>query len=520
MAKISNRNILLATAGIIMLAFVLAYSGYLENFAGVSPIPSEVTAYSHEWPLPNHDYANTRATTDSAINSQNVGSLKVAWAYNLKGSGAFGILPTIPLIIGSNVYFQDIYANVYALDMYTGAPKWIKIYNASGMIGPNGVAAGYGKIYAQKDLHNMVALDINTGAEIWSTKLSNISTTGIDIQPQVYDNMIYTSTVPGTGDAFYSAGGMGVLYALDANNGKIKWSFNTVKDGDLWGHPEVNSGGGAWYTPPIDLKTGIMYWGIGNPAPFPGTAAWPNGASHPGPNLYCDSSLAIEHKTGELKWYYQALQHDIQDHDLQIGEILVNNVSISGKTHDIVLATGKMGKVYAIDRTLGNLLWSVPVGKHTPNDQWDQFPSKDMVDVSPSVIGGVETPMAYSDGIVYIAVEDLVSSWNSTSTDFTKIDFAKGGGELVALDVRSGNTIWAADTDGVNVGGATVANDVVFTANFNGKILAYNKKTGEKLFEYQAPGGINGQPAVAGNMIIFPIGMGKMPQILAFKLPE
>jgi outer membrane protein assembly factor BamB len=68
------------------------------------------------------------------------------------------------------------------------------------------------------------------------------------------------------------------------------------------------------------------------------------------------------------------------------------------------------------------------------------------------------------------------------------------------------------------VGGATVVNDLVFTATFNGIIYAFNKKTGEKLFEYQAPGGINGQPAVAGDTIVFPIGVSSQPCLLALKI--
>lgn len=485
--------------------------------------PPEITQYASDWPLPNHDYANTRETTTSTINSGNVQRLEVAWRYNVSATGAFGALPTIPLILGNTVYFHDINANAYAVDLATGTTKWMKTYNSKGLEGPFGVAVGYGKLFMQKDNFEMVALDIANGNELWSSRINNISSSGIDIQPQVYDGMVYTSTVPGTGDIFYAGGGMGILYALNQTDGAIEWSFNTIKDGQLWGHPEVNSGGGAWYTPSVDTKTGTMFWGIGNPAPFSGTTQYPNGASYGYNTLYTDCSLAIDHGTGKLVWYQQVLQHDIQDHDLQIAEILVNNVTASGKTHDVVIASGKMGKVYEIDRATGNLLWAVPVGEHTPNDQWDQFPSvtnkSDFLRVQPSVIGGVETPMAYSDGIIYVPVEDLETAWNSTSLDFSSLNFTSGKGELVALDVRSGNTIWAQYFNpGVNVGGATVVNDLVFTATFNGIIYAFNKKTGEKLFEYQAPGGINGQPAVAGDTIVFPIGVSSQPCLLALKI--
>ena len=484
--------------------------------------PPEVTTYAADWPLPNHDYRNTRETTTSSITSSNVNQLSVAWMYNISASGAFGALPTIPLILGDTVYFHDIDANIHAVDLNTGARKWMKMYNSQGLEGPFGVAIGYGKIFMQKDNYEFMALNLTTGAELWSTQINNVNTTGIDIQPQVYDGLVFTSTVPGTGDIFYAGGGMGKLFALDVNNGSIVWTFNTVKDGDLWGHPEVNSGGGAWYTPPVDTKTGMMYWSIANPAPFSGTSEYPNGESFGYNTLYTDSVLAIDHNTGELQWYNQVLQHDIQDHDLQICGILVDNVTASGKTHDVVIVSGKMGKVYSVDRDTGNLLWAVPVGEHTPNDQWDNFPDtsnkSEFRVVAPSVIGGVETPMAYSDGIIYVPVEDLSNPWNSTSPLFN-IDFTNGKGELVALDVRSGNTKWAQYFDpGVNVGGATVVNDLVFTATYNGVIYAFDKKTGEKMFEYQASGGINGQPAVAGDTIVFPVGVSQTPHLLALSL--
>jgi outer membrane protein assembly factor BamB len=512
-------------AGIIILAI---FAGCVTNTTPSKPVspgspPPEILQYATDWPLANHDYANTREITTSGINSGNVHQLTEAWMFTINASGAFGALPTIPLILGNMVYFHDINANAYAVYLNNGTTKWMKIYNSTGLEGPFGVAVGYGKLFMQKDNFEIIALNLSNGNELWSKKINDVNTTGIDIQPQIYDGMLYTSTVPGTGDIFYAGGGMGMLYALDVNNGSIRWSFNTIKDGDLWGHPEVNSGGGAWYTPSIDTKTGFMFWGIGNPAPFPGTSAYPNGASYGYNTLYTDCSLALNHTNGDLIWYQQVLQHDIQDHDLQIAEILVNNVTASGKTHDVVIASGKMGKVYSIDRATGNLLWAVPVGEHTPNDQWDQFPTttntSDFELVGPSVIGGVETPMAYSDGIIYVPVEDLMNSWNSTTLDFSSLNFTSGKGELVALDVRSGNTIWAQYFNpGVNVGGATVVNDLVFTATFNGMIYAFNKKTGEKLFEYQAPGGINGQPAVAGNTIIFPISISANPGLLALRI--
>ena len=69
----------------------------------------------------------------------------------------------------------------------------------------------------------------------------------------------------------YTPGDRGIVHALDVATGAERWTFDTVESPDLWGHPEVNSGGGAWYPPAIDTAAGLVYWGTANPAPFVGT---------------------------------------------------------------------------------------------------------------------------------------------------------------------------------------------------------------------------------------------------------
>ena len=118
--------------------------------------------------------------------------------------------------------------------------------------------------------------------------------TGVDIQPTVFDGTVFVSTVPISLGGIYNGGDRGIIHALDAATGEVRWTFDTVDSPDLWGNPEVNSGGGAWYPPSIDVQRGVVYWGIANPAPFPGTPEFPNGSSRPGPNLYTDSAVALE----------------------------------------------------------------------------------------------------------------------------------------------------------------------------------------------------------------------------------
>src|SRR5207302_6098719 len=240
----------------------------------------------------------------SSISSGNVGQLGTAWTFGVIGVSSHGALATSPVVVNGTVYLQDLQSNVYAIDLQTGTLKWQKLYTATNL-GPNGPAVDGGKVFVESNVQTVAALDATTGAEVWSTQLATVDTQGIDQQIGAYGGTVYVSTVPGTGRTnFYPGGGMGIIYALDEQTGSVKWSFNTVKDGDLWGHPDVNSGGGAWYPPAIDTSTGMTYWGTGNPGPFPGTDEYPNGSSRPGPNLYTNSVLAID-SSGLLQWYHQ-----------------------------------------------------------------------------------------------------------------------------------------------------------------------------------------------------------------------
>jgi outer membrane protein assembly factor BamB len=473
-------------------------------------IPPEVNAYKDQWPLANHDYANTRSTTSSSINSDTVLSLHQVWNYTITGTSSFGAATSNPLILNSTVYFQDGHSNTVALFLQNGSEKWF--YESDGIIflGPNGPAAGWNKIFISKDVYTMVALDMENGKVLWNNTLSNVATTGIDIQPTVYDNKVYVSTVPGIGDIYYAPGGIGVIYALDQETGRKVWNFSTVDSIDLWGHPEYNSGGGCWYTPAVDIKTGSMFWGTGNPAPFSGRPGYPNGASRPGPNLYTNSLLCLNAHTGELHWYTQVVPHDLFDYDFQIPPILTN-ANINGMNQSIVIGAGKMGRVYAFNRSTGSILWVTVVGVHM-NDQLASLPPG-VTTVMPGILGGVETPMAYADGVVYTTFNNLYVNWTSVSyfagNNSPYIPpYSEATSGLAAIQTSTGKILWEHTFDVANVGGATVVNDLVFTATINGTIYAFNKTTGDLLWTYQAPAGITAWPAVAGEYLVWPAGGG------------
>ena len=118
--------------------------------------------------------------------------------------------------------------------------KWEAQFGV-GSIGPNGVALGYGMVYAGlSDTAEVVALDAATGSEIWRQRIGSPPGEGIDMAPIVYDGLVYISTVPGTGlGSFYAGGDRGVLYALDAVNGEVAWWWDTTGDNNSWGNARL-----------------------------------------------------------------------------------------------------------------------------------------------------------------------------------------------------------------------------------------------------------------------------------------
>lgn len=501
----------------------------LPPVADVPAIPPEVEQAAAEWPLAGKDYANTRATFDSAINSGNVSRLGPAWSYSLHGASKWGAAAGAPLIAGGIVYFQDLASNVYAFDLQTGSPIWRTLARQSAF-GPNGPAIGWGKVFVQDGGNHLVALSLEDGHQLWTAPL--FGPTGAN-QPLAFGGYVYTGVAdgsisqnPGRSISLNKAGTSGYVFGLDQETGRMVWSFQTVEEG-FWGNPGINSGAGVWFPPAIDTETGMTFWSTGNPSPMPGIVGYPNGSSRPGPNLYSESVLAIDGKTGELKWYYQVREHDLFNYDLQNQPVLAT-AQIGGQSKDVVIATGKMGYVYCLDRATGELYWQTPVGKHE-NDDLTEIPEGVTVMVLPGFWGGVESPAAVAEGVVYVATANLPSPYDSTAFGAKdgneavaniegRLEYASGSAEVLALDINTGQVMWDTPLPAVAFGAATVVNDLVFTATYDGVIYALSRADGSIVWSYQAPGGIIAWPAVAGDTIVWPIGLGREPQVLALRL--
>lgn len=498
---------------------------------GAYDIPPEIAGHEKEWPLANHDYSNTRAAVGSTINASNVATLNVAWTHSLDGTSTWGAASSSPVVSDGIVYFQDLAANIYAVKLDTGDLVWETKYD-NPIFGPSGPGIGYGKVFIVSRMDMFSALDIKTGRELWQYFVGTDVHSGA-FQPSVFDHRVYLSTqvaTNGRGQVLYHSyqgGHSGVAIILDPDKGHLIWKFQTVEEG-FWGHPEINSGAGLWFPPAIDTQSGISYWGTGNPAPFPGIKGWPNGSSRPGPNLYSDSIIALDHNTGKLLWYNQVLPHDLFNFDFQVSPILAT-VRINGSERGILMGSGKGGVVYGFDQETGETLWRTPIGLHQ-NDNLTALPEdQSTVWVAPGAWGGIETPLAYADSTVYALTTNMASPYNATMYDADTPEEALqrnvGGSnlnnataEVDALDAATGTILWTHKFDRIALAGVTVVNDLVFTATLDGMVYALSRQDGTEVWKWQAPGGTNAWPAVVGDTIIWPFGLGDSPSVIALSL--
>ncbi|GAB3473454.1 PQQ-binding-like beta-propeller repeat protein [Amycolatopsis cihanbeyliensis] len=473
------------------------------------------------WAQPNADLSGTRAV-NGPINSWTAPFLRPAWSVPIKAPtdrwpGAYA---ATPVVVRGVVYTQDLDSNVYAIDLRTGRLLWTKMYN-SHTNGPNGVAVADGMVFGAT-LTEAFGLDARTGREIWRHKLTRNTSEAIDMAPGLHDGTVYISTVPSFLDGGNAEGAVGVLWAIDARTGTTRWKWNTVP-ADLWGRPDINSGGGLWYPPTFDEK-GDVYVAVANPNPFVGTEEFPWGSSRPGRNLYSNSVVKLDARTGKVIWHHQVTPHGIYDWDLQNSPILTK---VRGRP--VVVTSGKTGYVYVLDRATGRLLWETPVGKHNGHDddhllamegKFDELPTLPL-ELYPGALGGVAAPGAVDRRTVYVAVNNLSATWENQTTPSLP-PLTEGRGELVALDLASGRIKWSHPLDSSPYGGTSLANDVVFTTTFDGVVHAHRTWTGTPVWQAKLPGTSNSPVAISGDTLLaasgWPQNEDERAEIVAYRL--
>ena len=463
---------------------------------------------------PNANYENTREA-NSEINSENVDELNLTWAQELTGAGPFGAFASTPLISEDGVaYVQDLASNVMAYDLETGEQLWKVEYKAP-TIGPNGLAYEDGVLFGVTN-GDVFALDAESGEKVWEKQVLDYDfgiaegqNLGFTIQPAVRDGVLYLSEAA-------KAGG-GRALAFDAETGEQLWTFDTTDEPEGDETPSA----GAWNTPLVD-DDGNVYYSVAN-----GYYSHNSPKSTQNERLYTNSLVKLDGETGELLWHYQALPNDFWDWDLHLSPVLAESDG-----EEVVVTGGKLGYVIAVDPETGEEVWKTAVGTHNGRDddsrqQLDgtlELPQPPF-EVFPGPYGGVETNLAVADGKVYAAVVNLPGQVNKAADlnrPVLEVDFADGRGELVRLDLATGEIDWSVELDTMPFGAATVSNDLLFTTLFDGRVVAHSLEDGSQVWASKLPSGTNSPVAIAGDRLVtaagFPQGAGQEPQLLSFQL--
>jgi len=332
---------------------------------------------------------------------------------------------------------------------------------------------------------------------------------GFTIQPAVRDGVLYLSEAA-------KAGG-GRALAFDAESGEQLWAFDTTDEPASDRTPS----GGAWNTPLVD-DAGNVYYSVANGYYSPNSPK-----STQNQRLYTDSLIKLDGETGELLWYYQALPNDFWDWDLHLSPVLTQSDG-----QDMIVTSGKLGYVVAVDPETGEEIWKTAVGRHNGHDEDSRKQLDGTLElpetpfrILPGPYGGVETNMAVHDGKVYAAVVNLPGHFKTPgdlNRPVAEVDFAEGTGEIVRLDLATGQIDWSVDVDTLPLGAVTISNDLLFTTLFDGRVVAYSIEDGSEVWSARLPAGTNSPLAIAGDRLVtaagFPQGAGQKAELVVFEV--
>lgn len=542
-----------ASLFVVRFSLVFALAGYIaaqSNSSGTTSVPGELQSIhlvspvpDGQWTLPAGDYANTRFSPLDEINTKNVNNLKIV------GTMSTGIPhghEGQPLVVNGTMYVVTPFPNnLIALDLskpgfpmkwkYEPRPDPQSQGIACCDVVNRGASYGDGKIvYATLDNH-IVAVDANSGKELWRTLVGDINvgetTTGA---PLIVKNVVIT------GDSGGELGVRGKVVGLDLKTGKIIWTaYSTGPDKDVligpgfkafypkdqgkdlgvssWPADAWKMGGGTvWGWISYDPETDLIFYGTGNPG------VW-NPDMRPGDNKWGISIFARKPETGEAKWAYQVVPHDAWDYD-EIMENIAVDMNWHGQMRKLLVHPGRSGFVFVLDRETGELLSAEkfqPVNWAKGYDLKTGLPEVDPAKVThtgvyarqvcPSSTGAKEfVPSALSPrtGLLYIPAHNTCMDHEGLEANYisgtpylgssTTMYPGPGGyqGELVAWDIANAKPVWGIKEPDFPVYSGVLATggDLIFYGTMDGWFRAVDAHKGSILWQTKLASGIVGNP--------------------------
>ena len=439
------------------------------------------------------------------ISTTNVNRLAPAWIFPVPGAPRLEVTP----VVVDGVMYITAANEAFAVDATTGRQIWAfhtqrtpGLLSEAGGGANRGVALSGDRVFMVTDNAHLLALDRRTGRKLWDAMMGDTKEGySATAAPLAIGDLVLSGIAGG------EEGARGFVDGYRGATGGRAWRFWTIprpgeKGSETWiGNALEHGCGATWITGSYDPALDLVYWTTGNPCPdF-------NGDQRKGDNLWTNSVVALDAKTGAMKWYYQFTPHDTHDWDA-IGPVILADQEWEGRPRKLLLHADVNGFFFVLDRTNGKLLLAKPLGEQN----WTSGYGKDG---RPVVTENFETTFEGT-----LTCRTGAAKWASASFDpssklfFTRVtdgcsrvrkdptppemgqrffggEFGERGGgnqsSIRAVDILTGRKAWEYPL--INGGGSgtlATAGGLVFFGETGGTFTAVDSKTGKPVWHFES----------------------------------
>jgi len=437
------------------------------------------------WPMYHGDYSGRRHVAYTQITPQNVGDLSLAWAFQTNQPAQ---IKSSPLLVDGILYFT-VPDNIWAVDARSGHMIWH--YNRVAMkgdhIGHRGVAMYKGWIFFTTPDAHLISLNAKDGTVRWNKIIADVDRGyWSTMTPLVVKNHV----IAGVGGDMDNL--PGYLRSFDPETGAVQWQWDATPP---TGTPNSPTGGMTWMTGTYDPDLNLVYWGTGNPTPVL------NGKPRPGDNLYTCSIVALNPDTGKLVWGFSVSPHDTHDWDAVETPVLVDGL-FHGQPRKMVMQASRNGYFFVLDRTDGKSLLTVPFGPvdwslgvdkdghPIPNPAKEPAPDGRLIAPDEGGLTNYRAPsFDPATGLFIVDAHPSYSIYFAKPADGTYgwagADYGLWGkGVIEAIDYQTGKIRWSHEVGegGSGAGVMTTDSGLTFTGDSHGNVLALETRSGKTLW--------------------------------------
>ena len=521
-------------------AFIAGAPGAVPATTGPDQATLNAASQSTDWLFHTHDYAGTRFSPLQEINTTTAARLAPACLFQVGERDNF---QTGPIVYNGTMYVTTMISTI-ALDAATCRVKWRHRWQTRDDLGfqrNRGIGIKDGRVIRGTPDGYLLALNADTGAQLWARQVAKLAEgETFSMAPVIFEDLVLI------GPAGSENNLQGWVGAFSVSDGSQVWRFNTVpKQGEpgfeTWKNPKgIPMGGGAvWTSFALDTENGDLHIAVTNPSPDLPVHL------RQGDNLYTNSIVALDARTGKLRWHRQLVPNDSHDWDVTHATPLFTT-TINGAPRRLVVTAGKDGMLRALDRETHSVLYETPT---TTRENAETPVITTPLRACPGVLGGSQwNGPAYNPGtnLLYVPAVD----WCATFSSFEQVRFIPGklymGGRtdldppdksqgwLTAIDASTGGVKWKYRSPRPMVAAVTTtAGNLLLTGELTGDFMVFDARNGDVLYRFNTGGPVGGgivTYAVGGKQYIA-VASGSpsnfwverspgAPTILVFALPH